>query len=209
MTSSGVGSIFRYHPSSGLEILATLDAGSTGTVRAADDSGLFHTGGLALDTDGSLLVALPSGGPGGGGLLFRLSPSSALGDWKAAKLGNANAPDLGDPDHDSLVNLVEYALDTDPSLPDSPLSPSLVAGRLEITLARQPDHNDITVFLEASSDLSSPWEILASSTAGQPFAGPGYISGDAATPGLKSVLLRDTLAPSGIARRFLRLRVEQ
>lgn len=209
LSAADDGAIFRYQSGTGLEILSTLDATTTGLTRTSDESGLSHTGGLALDADGSLLATVAGAGPDGGGLLLRLSPPTPLSIWKEAELGDPAAPDLGDPDGDGLVTLVEYALDSDPASPTPPLATALVSGRLEITVPRQPDHDDITVIVEASPDLSSPWEVLATSTTGAPFSGPGYVSGDSATPGLKTVLIRDTLALPDAPRRFLRLRVER
>jgi hypothetical protein len=39
--------------------------------------------------------------------------------WKLSFLGNADAPDDGDPDGDGIANLMEYALDLNPNVPDS------------------------------------------------------------------------------------------
>jgi uncharacterized repeat protein (TIGR03803 family) len=199
------GHAFRYKQSTGLEILAHLGASGLAT----DESNLTHTGGLSLLPDGSLLVTMPGGGNGGGGFLAKLAPSLSLASWKLSFLGDADAPDLGDPDHDSLPNLVEYALATHPKSSDPALPFEYVNGRLEILINRDPARSDVTIVLEASSDLSGLWTPLATSVLGQPFTGVGLISGDNSTPGIKSVLLRDTLAISGEPRRFLRLRVNR
>lgn len=199
------GHAFRYKQSSGLEILAHLGASGLAT----DESNLTHAGGLAPLPDGSLLVTLPGGGIGGGGLLAKLAAPVSLASWKLTFLADANAPDLDDPDHDSFPNLVEYALATHPNAADPALPFEYVNGRLEIVIKRDPARSDVTIVLEATSDLSGSWTPLASSVLGQPFTGVGLISGDNSSPGIKSVLLRDTLATSGEPRRFLRLRVNR
>jgi uncharacterized repeat protein (TIGR03803 family) len=202
---TATGHAFRYKQSSGLEILAHLGSGGL----AADESNLTHAGGLALLPNGSLLAAIPGGGSGGGGFLANLAPPISLTSWKLSFLGDANAPDLGDPDHDSLPNLVEYALATNPIVADPALPFEYVNGRLEILINRDPARSDVTIVLEATSDLSGLWTPLATSVLGQPFTGIGLISGDNSTPGIKSILLSDTLAISGEPRRFLRLRVNR
>ena len=198
------GHAFRFHPAAGIEIIA--DFGHPAT--SPDEFGLQHTGGLASMGDGSLLAVLPAGGGGGGGQVVRIAPDSPLAAWKASELGDANAPDLGDPDHDLLPNLIEYALLTNPTSPDPPLTASLVNGRLELTLPRDPSRSDVAVMVETSGDLSGPWEILAISDHGLAFAGAGGISGDDSSSGVKSVVIRDLLATPAETHRFLRLRVE-
>ena len=200
------GHVFRFAAATGLEILA--DLGSPG--EAADESNLVHHAGLAELPDGSLLVATPAGGTGGGGRLFQVSPplpATPLAAWKLALLGNADAPNTADPDGDRLPNIVEYALDSDPSVFNSAPQPVLHDGRLQIVVPRNPEHSDVIYIVEVASDLAGPWLPLAISEGGKPFSGPGYVSGDAPTPGIKAVLLRDQLDPGASPRRFLRFRV--
>lgn len=197
------GHVFRFDPTAGLDILA--DLGAPGT--ASDDSSLVHTGGLALLSDGSLLAATPGGGASGGGGLFLLTPVVPLSTWKLDHLGDANAPDDGDPDHDNLPTAVEYAIDTDPAGSDPALPVTFTNGRLELTVSRHPGHADVDLIVEVSTDLDGPWQTLALSNHGKPFTGAGYVSGEIGTPGPKNVLIRDLLAPGNSPRRFLRLRV--
>lgn len=200
------GHVFRFTSATGLEILATV--GTQG--EAADESNLNHHAGLAALPDGSLLVTTPAGGAGGGGMLLHVSPMpppTPLGAWKLALLGNADAPNTADPDGDRVPTIVEYALDTDPSARGSAPQPVLHDGRLQIVVPRNPEHNDVIYIVEVASDLAGPWLPLAISEGGKPFSGPGYVSGDAPTPGTKAVLLRDLLDEGGGPRRFLRFRV--
>ena len=72
---------------------------------------------------------------------------------------------------------------------------------------RDPAHNDITVSIEVTGDLvAGPWTAVATSTLGAPFAGPGFVGGDAAAPGIKIVEIRDTVNLAGAAKRFMRVR---
>ena len=147
------------------------------------------------------------------GLLRSFVVPGAMEFWKLAYFGDASTPDLGDFDADGSPNLLEYALGTLPTDPASGGSPAVVlhsypdGARLSLTLRRDPSHNDITVVVEATGNLSGPWTSVAASVSGVPFAGPGYVGGDSATPGVKTVEIRDVV-PSGTAlQRFLRMRV--
>jgi len=211
-TTSSAGSVFRYLPASGLEILATFTgnaAGSPGQASAADSSALVHHGGLAQLPGGDILGLAPGGGLVGGGTLFQISPVTPLGTWKLTELGNRNVSDLGDPDHDGLANLIEYYLGSSPtqSSPTAMPAAMLVGGFLQITLPRDPVKNDVAAFVQVATDLGGPWSTLASTAGGLTFSGPGYISGDSNTTGLKSVLIRDILPVTSQPRRFLRLAI--
>ncbi|MCP5547841.1 MAG: hypothetical protein H7A50_10760 [Akkermansiaceae bacterium] len=200
------GHVFRFAPATGLEILA--DLGAPG--EAADESNLIHHAGIAELPDGALLVTTPAGGAGGGGGLLLVSPpppDTPLAAWKLGLLGSADAPNTADPDGDRVPTIVEYALDTDPSIPGVAPQPVLQDGRLQIVVPRNPEHSDVIYIVEVASDLDGPWLPLAVSEGGKPFSGPGYVSGDAPTPGIKAVLLRDLMDAGGGPRRFLRFRV--
>lgn len=211
-TTSSSGGVFRFLPATGLEMIASFTGNSAavpGQALASDDSALAHHGGLVELPYGDLLGLAPGGGAGGGGTLFQLSLITPLRTWKLNELGDRHAPDLGDPDSDGLANLVEYFLGSSP-VTSSPLAvpaAEWVDGRLQITVPRDPERNDVSASIQVASDLAGPWSTLATSTAGQPFTGPGYLSGDAPSAGLKSVLIRDLLAPIDAPRRFLRIAV--
>jgi len=113
-----------------------------------------------------------------------------LQSWKLTHLGDANAPDLDDPDGDGLQTLAEYGLsllpETTSQLPGASIFTYTEGDRLRMFVPRDPAHNDITVSVEASSDLVA-WTALATSILGAPFAGPGYVGGDDAMPGRKTL----------------------
>ena len=79
--------------------------------------------------------------------------------------------------------------------------------RLRMFVPRDPTRNDVTLEVQATGDLLAPWTTIATSALGAPFIGPGYFGGDAATPGVKSVEVRDTVNITGAAQRFLRFRI--
>jgi hypothetical protein len=117
--------------------------------------------------------------------------------WAAGIDWNGSDPSPGaDPDADGLVNLMEYALASNPLLGDGG-APELtrLAGGLRLSFQRVADPTLLYEII-TTSDLSSPaetWSVLWSST------------GAANTAGWVTV---DDLVPAPApARRFLRLRV--
>lgn len=207
------GVVFRYSDAGGLRNLiefSGISGSFPGSAGGSDGAGLILSGGVTTGPDGKLYGTAPSGGGQGGGLVYRITPPPLIEDWKLARLGNANAADLDDPDGDGSANLLEYGLLGDPASPDNSLIPNAFADgdRLAIQIPRDPQRGDITVSVEVSENLVS-WSLLATSTGGAPFSGPGYDSGDDAGPGLKSVLIRDVQNLSTSSRRFLRIRVSR
>ena len=79
--------------------------------------------------------------------------------------------------------------------------------RLRILIPRDPLRNDVTVIVEAADSPAGPWAALATSTFGEPFTGPGYVGGDAATPGVKTVEIRDTVNIADAPGRFMRVQI--
>ena len=131
--------------------------------------------------------------------------------FRINELGDPFAPALGDADHDGLSNLLEYALVLPPraaSVGPAPDAFSYAEGnRLRLLLARDPSRDDVTIEVQATSDLTGPWATIATSAFGAPFSGPGYVSGDNTAPGLKTVEIRDVVNLESTAQRFLRVRV--
>ena len=211
------GVVFRYSPLIGLRKLAEftgIDGTTPGSAGGSDDAGLIFSGGLAFGPDSLLYGVAPSGGPQGGGVVYRITPPPPISDWKEYHLSDANSPDLGDFDGDGVTNLIEYAFLTSPDIADAENAPTASItnfndeSRLTIQVPRDPAHSDITVIVEVSETLlSGSWTTLASSTSGAPFSGPGYYAGDSASPGLKLVTIRDIQARSASSQRFIRLRV--
>lgn len=127
-------------------------------------------------------------------------------------LSGADAGLLVDYDGDGLTNLMEYALQLNPTIPSRSGLPTVVlkeyAGTkyLSITFTRASVATDLSYIVQASGDLVN-WSDLASSIAGGPMSGAGYISETGSAPTLTDEV-RDTVPFDGNARqRFLRLKI--
>lgn len=146
------------------------------------------------------------------GLIQNFTVPSPFSVWKQAMLGDADAPDLNDPDSDGLTLLQEYALSLSPTSPNDPEQPTAAirtyaeGRRLSLVIPRDPAHNDITIEVEAADDPHGPWTTIASSSNGAPFSGTGYFAGETPGEGIKSVEVRDIVNTADAPRRFLRMR---
>ncbi len=83
----------------------------------------------------------------------------------------------------------------------------LSRGDLRVFIQRNPAHNDVQIEVQAAFLPTGPWTAIATSTLGSPFSGPGYLGGDDATPGVKTVEIRDTVNIPDAQSRFVRVRV--
>jgi hypothetical protein len=143
-----------------------------------------------------------------------LLPFSTYQRWKLVYLGDANAPDLGDPDGDGYPTLLEYGLAMNPAVADPPGLPLMdlydygqAGKRLRAVVNRDPTHNDVTIEVQGSGSLSGGWQILAASTNGLPYQGIGYVGGDGPGSDIKTVEIRDSLSITNALQRFLRVKV--
>ena len=123
--------------------------------------------------------------------------------WEITHFGNADPGGNGaneDPDHDGLMNLVEFALDTHPlqSSP-SPLTHSLATaagGRyLQLDVPKNPAASNLTYHVEVSGDPNGPWSFDV-------LTAVEIIQDNAAR-----LIARDRTPVSNATRRFIRLRV--
>ena len=94
-------------------------------------------------------------------------------------------------------------------MPAAALKSYTDGSRLHLVLTRDPLRNDISLVVQAASELSGPWDTVATSQNGRPFSGPGYVSWDTDSPGLKTVEIRDTEPISSSQRRFMRLKINR
>ncbi len=108
----------------------------------------------AMTANGKVYV----GGTYGVTVLGILTPSL---NWKAYHFSNnatdaALAGDFADPDGDGLVNLLEYALGTDPNNPDpgNTLAAALVNDHAQLSFNRNAVATDLTYVVETSTNLS-------------------------------------------------------
>ncbi len=138
----------------------------------------------------------------------------AFMQWTQTHLDGADASELGDPDSDGIANLVEYALNLAPQTPDAaPFAATRFkyadGERLRLFLQRDPARNDVTIEVEAADNIAGPWEVIARSERGAPFTGDGYVGGDSAASGVKTVEIRDTVNIADVPVRFLRVRIQR
>ena len=78
---------------------------------------------------------------------------------------------------------------------------------MQIFIQRDPTHNDVTLEVQTADSVTGTWNTVATSTLGAPFTGPGYVGGDSATPGTKTVEVRDTADMNTAPQRFMRVKV--
>ena len=125
-----------------------------------------------------------------------ISPENSFASWQNSHFTKAErlagiADDNADPDFDSLLNLAEYALGSDPRLFTPPLIATLDANGLALVFTRPAGLPDVTYGAESSEDLSLwsplPLELLEPGTT-------------------ETLRARDPLATGDPFRRFLRLR---
>ena len=155
----------------------TLDAGfgSNGIVRTrfsnsfAGDKGI----GVAVQIDGNVVAGYTS--PGSSSFNFAVAryqggSLTPIEQWKLTQLGNANAPDLGDTDADGLAHLAEYGLNLSPTAPSLPPPTERYiyqdGERLRVFFTRDPTRNDVTIEVQATSNLTSEWTTIATSALG-------------------------------------------
>ena len=128
-----------------------------------------------------------------------------IGTWRQAHFGSANnsgnAADTADPDHDGLINIVEYAFSSDPlAASPYPVSYAITNDYLTVTFKRpHPAPVDITYLAEVSDDL----------VAGVWNSGPGYLTQTVTDnlDGTETVTLTDNAAVESKAAHYLRIRI--
>jgi len=129
-----------------------------------------------------------------------------LATWRQTHFGTAansgEAADTADPDGDGLVNLVEYAINSDPKTPNhSPFSYAIVGQHLTISFTRpSPAPVEITYLFEAANDLSGPWK-----------SGAGFATSTVTDnhDGTETVVVTDSIAVTNSTAHYLRVRISQ
>ena len=144
-------------------------------------------------------------------------------NWKYAHFGiNATNPavtdDLADPDNDGAVNLLEYALASDPNTPNpgSSLTGGIAGNQFQVQFNRNSLATNITYVVQAVGSLDVPWTDLMTYT-----AAAGWVANTAGATASESlpvivapdhfvpVTITDPTAASDTASRFFRLRVHR
>jgi hypothetical protein len=186
-----------------------------------------QTSGLISGTpsaEGSYSITLQ--GINGGGvtsalLQITVSPANggggALSNWRQQYFGSdqnsGNAADLATPDGDGIPNLIKYALlmtpgqDGSSRLPQAAMTGPSGNRRLTLTFQRDPSRSDVSIVVEAQSELGGAWTEIARCTTGAEFTGAAAVSESAGANGSKAVTVQDVQANA--SRRFMRVRVER
>ncbi|MFC4992722.1 fibronectin type III domain-containing protein [Rubritalea tangerina] len=136
--------------------------------------------------------------------------------WRQLHYGTTentgDAADLASPYGDGVPNLIKYALGLAPQDRMTPLDPRIKQGdpaKLGITFTRDPLKRDLIYIVEASSTLTEPWEVIATSSHGASTSGSGDISETINPDSNISVEVKDSQAIQNNNKRFMRLRVER
>jgi len=201
---------FQYGPTAALGSSTTMTS-----VPANGSPGSFSTQMTGLTPGATIYYRARAANTHGNssGLIRSFVVPDAFGAWNFATFGSTNVSGLEDADGDGGLNLTEYALLTAGAVCDRASQPcpsvkTYAEGqRLSLILRRDPIRNDVTIHVQAASSPTGPWTNVATSSLGAPFSGPGYVSGDSATAGIKTVEIRDVVNMAGNPSRFLRVQV--
>jgi hypothetical protein len=203
----------------GLEKWLTLDTNS-GTVAPGGQQqivAMLDAAGLALgDYYGELTINSNAQGNTAVLLPVRLTiGNTPVENWRLQHFNttadSGDAGDGADSDRDGRPNVLEYALATDPAAFDAGGAPAIdvnSSGYLQIQFPRDTTHTDLRYLVEATSDLATSWNIIASSTHGAPVIATGARSSiEVGSSDVKSVTVEDVAPISTFATRYLRLRI--
>lgn len=149
-----------------------------------------------------------------------VTPPSGFPAWQTAQFpgGGTSALPNGDPDHDGIPNLVEYALSRNPSAnggtEGSPGSGHAVfdSGRNWLHLDMpEPAASDVTYVIQGCTELGGTWVNLAQKTGTGSWTwtggGTAHLTEGAVSGGRKPVEVGTPDNASGQPRYFLRLQV--
>lgn len=140
-------------------------------------------------------------------------------NWKTFHFGTnatnaAVSGDFVDPDGDGMVNLLEYALGSDPTVPGprNSLSGAVVSGHYQASFNRNASATDLTYILETSTDLAA-WSAALTYTAASGWLAPGGASAAEAPPSAlppdQTVKVTIDLGVPSATAQFVRLRVHR
>lgn len=191
-----------------VEVILSPNDGTTAQRLAVPLTGL-----LPLTTYHCVFTATNAGGSATTEDLTFTTPDTPFRVWKLTNLGNADAPNLGMPDHDGVTNLVKYGLVLTPgsssvaALPQPQARTYSEGQRLALVFLRDPQRSDLTIQVQFAHNLFGPWTTVATSTGGAPFTGPGFVS-ETDTPGLaglKTVQVRDLVNMLSVSFAFAKI----
>lgn len=128
-----------------------------------------------------------------------------LATWRQINFGtpanSGNGADNADPDHDGLVNIFEYAFNTNPNASNAPpVSYSLVGDHLRLTFNRtHPAPSDLTYIFEVTTDLvNGLWQ-----------SGPSFTTQTVTdnSDGTETVTVTDSVSTSSQPAHYVRIRI--
>lgn len=202
--------------------LAEVGLASISYVRLVDIPG---TGAFLDSLNQPIYDASVTVGSGGADIeaVGAISRLVTFDQWQDVRgLTGGNRSPTADPDGDNVPNVLEYAFSRLPTAPDAPASPVQVetnADRLEIIFTRDERATDLTYEVQARDSLTAgQWTTIATSAAGQPFAGTGGFtptitetsaSHIASIGVIRKVRVADVQTMTGHITRFLRVKVTQ
>jgi hypothetical protein len=140
-------------------------------------------------------------------------------NWKSFHFGAnstnaAVAGDFADPDGDGILNLLEYALGSDPTAPDpkNSLAVAIAGGHLQVSFNRNGSATDVTYIVETSTELTT-WATALSYSAVSGWTPIGEVSASEAAPSAlpPDQIIRVTadLGVPSSAAQFVRLKVHR
>jgi hypothetical protein len=119
--------------------------------------------------------------------LYDAPAASGFSSWIADPLYGLAVADqdpANDPDFDGMINLLEYALVLNPSLPDGAgvISVREESGNLILSYRVRDGTSDITVTPRYATDLSGSWTDIPGANISPTGSGPNYTEFEASMP---------------------------
>ena len=199
--------------------ITAVKQGASGSV-STDGTTVTYTPGASFASSDTFTYTISDGfgGTAIGNVTVNAAPFIV---WRAQKFG-ASAADVAvsadgaDPNGNGIPNLLEYALNGDPtgSTTGTGILPQLgvsAGNTLQLTFARYLDRTDITLTVQAADSLLGTWSNLASSVAGGAFSviTSGATVNESGTGNSRTVTVGDLFQRGDPAhrQRFMRMQV--
>ena len=185
----------------------TLSLTTAQTITALRLNGVWKPAGTYSSANGLGRIT------GSGALIVTTGGPNSFSFWinSPSGLNAAQKAPSADPNGDGVNNLLAYALGAaSPVATATGLLPTVAysGGHLTLTLRRIPALTDITLTIQSADSPTGPWEIAATSLAGNAFtASPNYQASETGTGLTRQVVITDRCNLSDPAKpsRFMRL----
>ena len=198
--TNGVG-VFARDSATGKLTFSELECGYFGLGVASTDK-------VVVSADGKHLYTAEF--PFGVAMLMTEAPSYEA--WAACFPGLTETGQNGDPDGDGLTNLIEFALDLDPTRRDNAVDagpqPVIDGNRLTFEVVLPfPPRNELLIEIIATSDLAAP-EVIASRMGSDAWTGPANVVERDPFNG-RTVIVSDTMTIDASEERYMWMRATQ